>query len=198
MEPIRNVLEILKTRLNEHMRNLSSRMDDWVTLTSIVNHDGTTNRDAEGKVVLCLYNIEREHIVSTYNPTVGGDNRYAVVQPPIYVVLHVMFMANFAGSRYPEGLSAISQTISFFQQNPVLTHSVFPDLDRRVDKITIDMENLSPVDVNYIMGMIGTRYLPSVFYKLRMIPYASDAMSAVAYPARRGSVTGDPSGGGDQ
>lgn len=193
MDPIRNVMELLKTRLNGYLMNLSRRPDDWVTLTSIVNHDGTTNQECQDKIVLCIYNIVRESHISTYTPTVAADDRFAIVQPPIYIDLHVMFMANFSGANYAEGLSAISHVIAYFQQNPALTHANAPELVSTVDKILLEMESLSPVDVNYVMGMIGTRYLPSVFYKLRMIPYASNAMSAEAYPARRGSVVGGPS-----
>lgn len=193
MDPIRNILEILKTRLNEELRNLSQRPDDWVTLTSIVNHDGNINQECLDKVVLSIYNIVRENVISTYNPSIPAGGQYVTVQPPIYIDLHVMFMANFSGANYAEGLSAISRVIGYFQQQPVLTHDIAPQLSPNVDKIVLEMENLSAVDVNYIMGMMGTKYLPSVFYKLRMVPYASNAMSASVYPARRGSITGIPS-----
>jgi hypothetical protein len=55
-------------------------------------------------------------------------------------------------------------------------------LDPAFDKLTLEFENLSPVDVNYVMSMLGTRYLPSAFYKLRMIPFASTAMQGRTYP----------------
>jgi hypothetical protein len=54
--------------------------------------------------------------------------------------------------------------------------------------LTLDFENLTPVDVNYVMSMLGTRYLPSAFYKLRMIPFASIAMQARTYPVTSGGL----------
>ena len=55
--------------------------------------------------------------------------------------------------------------------------------DYRIDKLTLEMENLTPVDVNYVMGILGTKYLPSAFYKLRLLPFDSNAMWARTYGA---------------
>jgi hypothetical protein len=93
-----------------------------------------------------------------------------------------MFMANFTERTYQDGLAALSRLISYFQQTPVFTLQNAPDLSPQIDKLTLDFENLTPVDVNYVMSMLGTRYLPSAFYKLRMIPFTSTAMQARTYP----------------
>ena len=36
------------------------------------------------------------------------------------------------------------------------------------------------------MGLLGTKYLPSVYYKVRLLPFQADAMSGVV-PAAQGS-----------
>jgi hypothetical protein len=45
------------------------------------------------------------------------------------------------------------------------------------------------------MGMLGTKYLPCVFYKLRMLPFASTAMQARAYPVSGGGISETPQSG---
>jgi hypothetical protein len=46
------------------------------------------------------------------------------------------------------------------------------------------------------MGMLGTRYFPSAFYKLRVIPFASTAMHERVYPVTgAGLATSAPGGG---
>jgi hypothetical protein len=175
------------------MQNLDRRGDDWIVLTSIVDHDGTMNDAARDKVVMSVYNITREHTISTYTAAKPGVDAFAVVQPPLYIDLHLIFMANFAARNYSDGLSSISRLISYFQQTPWFNQANAPDLDPDIDKITMEFDSLSPVDVNYVMGMLGTNYLPSAFYKLRMIPFASSAMQARTYPARGGSVSEGPS-----
>ncbi|MEA3066482.1 MAG: hypothetical protein QOJ27_2943 [Sphingomonadales bacterium] len=109
-----------------------------------------------------------------------------------------MFMANFSAKNYPEGLEAISLVISFFQQNPCFTQSNAPDLGPEIDKITMEMSNLDASELNHVMGMLGTKYLPSVFYKLRMLPFASTAMQARTYPAAGNEVAEAPDGGSPQ
>jgi hypothetical protein len=76
----------------------------------------------------------------------------------------------------------LSRLIGFFQQTPYFSPVNAPALEPEINKLTLDFENLSAVDVNYVMAMLGTRYLPSAFYKLRMLPFASAAMQARAYP----------------
>jgi hypothetical protein len=192
MSSIRGVLEVIRRLANEYMQNLDRRGDDWVSLTSTVYHDGSVNDSTRDKVVMTLYNITRENIISSYSSAKAGADAYAIVQPPIYIDLHLVFMANFAAHNYSDGLSAISRIISFFQQNPWFTQANAPELPIEIDKITFEMSSLDPVEVNYVMGMLGTKYLPSVFYKLRMLPFASTAMRARTYPVAGGGISEEP------
>ncbi len=197
MSNLRNVLEVLCKASNEYLQNIDRRSDDWVVLSSIADHDGGINDAVRDRVVMTLYNITRENIVGSYNPTqksgAGSGDGVAIVKPPIYVNLHLMFMANFSEKSYADGLAAISGILSYFQQNPCFSQSNAPDLAPGVDRLTMDLENLSPVDVNYIMGMLGTKYLPSVFYKLRLLPFASSAMHARTYAVTGLGVVEAPS-----
>jgi len=104
-----------------------------------------------------------------------------VVGPPLYLDVHVMFMANFMEKNYSDGLAALSRLIGYFQQTPWFNRDNAPALDPEIDKLTLEFENLSPVDVNYVMGMLGTRYFPSAFYKMRMLSYNAPAMLGRAY-----------------
>lgn len=184
---IRNALETIAGLANSYLENLDRRGDAWISLTSLVDHNGTLNQSARDKIVMCVYNITREVTISTYSPTLSSGRKsdpaagLAVVSPPLYIDIHLMFMANFTEKNYSDGLAAISRLISYFQQTPYYDSSNAPMLVPAFDKLTLEFENLSPVDVNYVMSMLGTRYLPSAFYKLRMIPFASTAMQGRAY-----------------
>ncbi len=196
MDVIRDALSVVLNLVNAYMENLDQSGGAWVTMTSLVDHDGTLNQSARDKVVMIVYNITRETVFGTYQPTAaskppqGAGDSFAMVAPPLYVNVHLMFMANFSENTYPDGLAALSRVISFFQQNPYFNHNNAPALSPDIDKLTLEFENLSPVDVNYVMGMLGTRYLPSVFYKLRMLPFASTAMQGRAYAVAGAGVSG--------
>ena len=174
---IQTTLELIRQRLNEFFRNANPPEEDWVILSNIVDHAGQLYEPTRDKVVMFLANIQYETAISTYNRTtpIKGD-QYAVVAPPLYIDLFVLFLANFFDKNYREGLDMIARTISFFQQNPWFTHDNLPGLDPAIDKLSFEMTNLDVNGVNYLMGMVGTKYLPSVFYKVRMIPFVSDAI----------------------
>jgi hypothetical protein len=187
---IKRVLELIQKQLNGFLQNIDVPGDQWVVLSNVVNHEGHPYEDAQGKIVMFLANITHETTVSTYHSTAraksGGG--YVAVQPPLYIDLFVLFFANFYDRQYSEGLRMISRIVGFFQQNPIFTHDTMPDLDPSIDKLTIEMVNLDLVEINYLMGAVGAKYLPSVFYKLRMIPFDGGAMRAEV-PAARGVKT---------
>lgn len=185
-EVIQTTLELIRQKLNEFFRNADPKEDDWVILSNVVNSEGQPYEHAKDKVVMFLANIQHETTISTYNRTtpVNGD-QYALVAPPLYIDLFVLFFANFYDKNYAEGLGMISRTISFFQQNPWFTHDNLPGLDPIIDKLTFEMTNLDMTGLNYLMGLMGTKYLPSAFYKIRMIPFDSQAMQGQV-PAAQG------------
>lgn len=201
MDIIRNALETICGLANAYLENLDRRGDAWITLTSLVDHNGTLNQNARDKLVMCVYNITRETVISTYQRNVASDqaskpaDAFAIVQPPLYVDIHLMFMANFTEKNYSDGLAILSRLIGYFQQTPYFTRDNAPQLAPVIDKLTLEFENLSPVDVNYVMSMLGTRYLPSAFYKMRMIPFVSAAMAGRSYPVT-GAGTANPASRG--
>jgi len=194
LDIIRNALETICNLANAYLENIDRRGDEWIVLTSMVDHNGTLNQGARDKIVMSVYNITRETTISTYQTTMSsaqlkpsGDS-LAVVSPPLYIDIHLMFMANFMEKNYGDGLAALSRLIGYFQQTPYFNRDNAPALASDIDKLTLEFENLSPVDVNYVMGMLGTRYFPSAFYKLRMLPFTSTAMLSRAIPVSAPSL----------
>ncbi len=188
MDLLSNTLQTICDLANSYLNNIDPRQDAWIALTSMVDHDGSLNKGTRGKIVMAVYNITREAFASSYSPAllggagISGSTGLPIVAPPLYLDVHLMFMANFTEKTYPDGLAALSRLIGYFQQTPVFNLQNAPGLSPEIDQLTLDFENLSPVDVNYVMGMLGTRYLPSAFYQLRMIPFVSTAMQARTYP----------------
>ncbi len=189
MRKIEDALVRVRDKLNEFFRNIHSDTDDRVMLSNILDHENRFNSPTRDKLVMFLANITHENSISTYNRNVqvSGD-RYAVVAPPLYIDLHVLFLANYYDKNYVEGLGIISETISFFQQNPYFTHDNLPSLGPDIDKLTFEMVNLDITDLNYLMSLAGAKYLPSVFYKVRMLEFQSGAMQAEV-PAAQGVQT---------
>ncbi len=186
MTLIQDTLEAVTKRLNAYFQAVDPAIDDWAILSNIVDEDGQLTARTTNKIVVYVANIQQDTTISTWKPAVpSGANRYAVIQPPIYIQLYILFFANFSGPNYPRGLGMISQTIQFFQENPYFDHQNLPDLPSPIDKLAFEFTNLDAVDLNYLMGLAGVKYLPSVYYKVRILPFMSDAIQAQV-PAARG------------
>ena len=186
MSEIHATLEQVRTRLNEFIKASHPRPGDWVILSNIVDRDGSPYEAARDKLVMLLTNVRRETSIGTYNPNVPARaGSYAVTAPPLYIDLFVFLYANFAGSTYVEGLGILSDAISFFQRNPLFTRRNLPDLNPAIDKLAFEMTNLDTMELNHLVGMLGAHYLPSVYYKVRMIPFQSGAMIAEVPPVLR-------------
>lgn len=192
MANIRTTLEVICTAANEYLQNIDRRSDGWVLLSNLTDHGGAVHDAIRDKVVMALYNITRENTIGTFTAARPGPDGFAVVKPPIYVNLHLMFMANFSDQNYADGLAAISGVIAFFQQQPTFTQANAPGLPPDVEKVTLEMENLTPVDVNYIMSILGTKYLPAAFYKLRLLAFDSTAMQSRTYGVMGHGVSETP------
>lgn len=198
MNLIQNALELICERLNGYFRVADPAVEDWVILSNIVDQNGDAFEPARNKVVVYLANIQHDTTIGTWeaNKPVNA-NTYAVLQPPLYINLYLLFFANFSGLNYPQGLGMISRTIQFFQENPCFDHQNLPGLPRPIDKLAFEFTNLDAQGINYLMGLAGAKYLPSVYYKVRMIPFQSGAIQRQA-PAAQGYRLPDGTAGGQE
>ena len=185
-DSLRSTLTAVAGLANAYLENLGRRGDDWLVLTSPVDHDGKPNAVARDKIVMAVHNLTQETVLSTHAAVRPGGAAFATTAPPLYLDVHLVFVANFEPSKYADGLAALSRLIGFFQQTPVFTPQTMPGLAPEIDKIALQLENLDPADVRHVTDMLGVPYRPSVFYKLRMLPFTSAAIRSPADPVAPG------------
>lgn len=190
MSDIRTTLQAVCQRMNEFIRAAEPRPEDWVVLSNLVDPDGKPVEATRGKLVMFLAGIQKESLVSTYNGAVPAGEGFAIVPPPLYVDLYVLLLANFYDANYADGLGMISLAISFFQQYPSFTPVTLPGLPADVDRLSWEMTNLDPLNLSYLMGIAGVKYLPSAYYKVRLLPFQSGGMVAQASPVRGAQAPG--------
>jgi hypothetical protein len=190
---IRATLEAVRQRLNEFMQAAEPRPEEWVVLSNLVDPEGKAYDGARNRLVMFLANVQKETVISTATGVVpAGDRQYAIVAPPLYVNLHVLVFANFYDAGYAEGLGVLSLAIRFFQQNPSFTPASLPALPAGVDRLTWEMVTLDPAGLNYLMGMAGVKYLPSVFYKVRQVAFQGGAVQTRVPAVQRLQSPGNP------
>lgn len=178
MDLIGLTLELVRDKLNQYFNNLYLDNDERVIISNIVRQDGSLYEAAKDKLVIFLANMQTETTISTFSKDKQVEgNKYVSITPPVYLNLYVLFYANYSDANYRNGITMISSTIAFFQQNPVLTQNRLPGLDPSIDKLTFEMVNMNMAEHNYLMGLVGTKYLPSTLYKVRMLPFVGQTIT---------------------
>jgi hypothetical protein len=119
-----------------------------------------------------LVNIEEDRISKSPENYVRQDNNLIYKNPKIYLNLYALFAVNL--SSYPESLKRLSFIIQFFQYQNVFTPLGSPGLPAGIEKLILDLNTLSFQDMNNLWGILGSKYLPSVMYKIRMISISEE------------------------
>jgi hypothetical protein len=168
----------IAAQLNQSLRRNLQVGEDLVVVSNIVEQDGTLAQHVANKLVVSLVNIERDtlpHRGTAHSGTSLG--RMGQSPEPLYLNLLLMFAANFSGSNYVEALKFISATVAFFQGRPVLDHQSSPDLDSRIERLVLEIENLALSDLSNLWSILSGKYVPSVLYRVRMVAVDSSQIS---------------------
>lgn len=155
-------------QLNQALRRRFRIADDLVVLSNIHEQDGSVAAQIADKLVVSLVNVEKETVTMQRGAREVGALA-AVLRPPVSLNLSVMFSANFGSGNYTEALKLLSSCVAFFQARPVLDHANTPDLDARIDRLTLEIRNLDITELSNLWGILSGRYMPSVLYKVRML-----------------------------
>lgn len=168
-------------QLNQYLKRTFELSEDIVVLSNLLEQDGNVASHINNKLVICLVNIERDaRPVRQPNGYPPSAERSVISSPPIFLNLYVLVAAHFGAGNYPEALKFISNTIAFFQRSPMFDHQNTPELDPRIEKLILDIENLTIQDLSNLWGILSGKYLPSVLYKVRMVAVdAGDVKSQI-------------------
>jgi hypothetical protein len=158
----------ISSQLNQFMRRSFDLAEDVVVMSNILEQDGTLAPNINNKLVVSLVNVTKE-TTPVRSPQAGNLTKIATAPPPLFMNLYVMIAAHFSAGNYAESLKFLSNTVSFFQRQPMFDHQSTPDLDRRIDKLVLDIENLDTQDLSSLWGILSGKYLPSVLYRVRMV-----------------------------
>jgi hypothetical protein len=168
------------TEVNQHLMHVFDLNEDVVVVSNILDQDGTVTPHVNSKIVVSLVNIEKDNTPFQRQINNSTAMRSLVTNPPVHLNLYLMFSSNFNGNNYPEGLKFISNTIRYFQSKNTFDRQNSPAMDRQIDKLILNIENLSLNDLSNLWGVLSGKYLPSVLYKVRMITIDANAVKGQA------------------
>lgn len=169
----------LTRELNQSLRRGLAADQDLAVLCNPIGPDGQLVPQAQERLAVFLVHVERDS-ASGRAPARRGAGLTRLTQglPRVDLNLLVMFAANFGGANYAESLKLLSHTVAFFQSRPVFDAQNSPDLDRSLDRLQVELEDLGLTDLTNIWGMLGGHYLPSLMYRVRLLRIDAGALQA--------------------
>jgi hypothetical protein len=162
--------------------------ENLAVLSSLAHPDGTLPPGIENKIVISLINVEREPSANGSSwPLRSGPEGHGRVSPPLGLNLLLLVTASFGGN-YGEALKVLSNVMAFLQSKPMFNAQNSAAFPANMEKLSIELVNLSIHEVNNIWSILGAKYMPSIVYKVRML-VVQENWIAERIPTVTGPVT---------
>lgn len=185
---IHSTLSFLSNELNEYLKIKSNDLDTIRILMSNVaigTGTGTEIGIPDNHLGMSLINIEEERVFKEQRASItNNEGLIEKRNPEIKLNLYILISANYQDSvaselstDYLEGLKQLSYVISFFQAKNVFTKDNSPalsNLDSPLEKLVVELYSYNFEQLNNFWSVLGTHYMPSVLYKVRVITVQED------------------------
>jgi Pvc16 N-terminal domain len=162
-------MSFLLRELNTFLGTLYQTNEPPAVLSRLASPDGSTPIEIDNKLVVTLINMERDYAArSQQQPMTATGTSTWQTSTPLNLNLYFLLSASFQGN-YEVALQMLSSAIGFLQARPVFgpqDSALFP---RGLERLTVEMVNLTIGDLHNIWSCNGAKYLPSAFYKMRMV-----------------------------
>lgn len=169
---LHDALAAIAGELNRFLQSKHNITEEKVVMSSLVNVDGSIAIQEPDKIVLTLVNMEMDKTQSNiggYKQTPKGN--YSKVKAPVNINMTLLFSAYFTSENYLEGLKFIASVIAFFQsRSGVFTPQNTPAINGMVDRLQAELISLDSRELSNFWGIMGSKYLPSVIYKVKTLP----------------------------
>ncbi len=170
---IDSAVKFLSDEVNLYLKRRSSVVQ---VIPGSLTDDAGKWAVTEGAIGLSLVNVDEERTMRSQVPERVFRNGSHIVRPPeLKLNLQVVFAVRPKSglspttNAYVQSLRYLSFVLMYFQAHPVFTPDEYPALDARIEKLTVELLSYGPEQLNQMWAYIGTKYLPSVVYRVRMV-----------------------------
>lgn len=161
--------------------------ENKIVLSSIATDSGLVIPNKS--LGLSLINIEEERVHKEQRATFLNENgKTQNYNPELRLNLYILITSNFQdkliedpSDDYKEGLKQLSYVILFFQSKNVFTNDNSPllaSIDPNIQRIVVELYSYSFEQLYNFWSVVGTKYLPSVLYKVRMLRFQGGSVDA--------------------
>ncbi|MBF4471636.1 MULTISPECIES: DUF4255 domain-containing protein [Flavobacterium] len=178
------ILDKLCKKITTEIAVLNNGVAVSIELTNVATlNDGDNFIQEKSSMILSVVNIEEDKTLknqSLYKEYSGnGSSIEKYKKPAQNLILSLLFTSyNKDQAKYAEGLDKLEYIIKCLQYNNVFyydTTNLFEQTEvsenqaKSMNKIILDLVSLKPEHLNQMWSYLGSRYMPSVLYSMRMI-----------------------------
>jgi hypothetical protein len=173
------------------LEQLSRLIDPGQTIIDITNiatlNDGDEFLASKSPIVLSIVNIEEDKVQRNQSTYIKNSNDLTNIsrykQPSQNLILSLLFSSyNKDLSKYLDGIDKLKTIINYFQQHKTfyyknddsemiaydtfLTKTIIEK--ENYSKVTMEFVSLSMEQLNQMWSYLGSKYMPSGLYKMRL------------------------------
>ena len=160
-------IEFLAKQLNQHIKQTFGLSEDMVIVGRLKDENGSSPPQNENKLVLSLVNVTTDVSRPMYKKHVGFASAGMAESQPLFLHLDFLLTANF--SKELETVKFLTAGIRFFNDRSLFEPESDPSFPEGLNKITLEMYNLSLKELDSLWSAVGTNLIPSALYKIRVI-----------------------------
>jgi hypothetical protein len=159
-------------------------IDKPVILSNIVDQGNKLFRTGGDYIYMTLVNTEEETVgKSMLAYSKSPEDKLYTTNPEIKLNLYIQFAAfsdtALAPSAYERSLLLLDQVVFFFQYRSVFNNSQYPALmSSGIEKLVVEPVSLTFEQLNHLWATLGAKYMPSVIYKCRMLPFQEQVVAS--------------------
>ena len=127
----------------------------------------TAGNSLTGKAILSLVNIEEDRATRAPTNRVKTATEAHFKNPPFLLNFYVLFAIN--KPEYDDSLKWLGHIITLFQYQKRFDPVTHPNLDSRIEKLSIELYTMNFEQVNHLWSTLGGKYLPSALFKVRQV-----------------------------
>ncbi len=182
---IRTALEFVKKEVEAYMvmreQDPNYTVGNVVDLKSIMLPNGNLNITDTTHITVMLVGLDEERREGKRPQYIPADDKHFFrLNPPVELDLFVLFVAH--NKDYETALRDLSDVVSFFQANPCFDASKYPAINASVvtpdekpwqliERLSFSLHSLTFEQQNNLWAMLGSKYIPSVVYRMRMLTF---------------------------
>jgi len=182
---IHQALHYLADQLDGFLRARFDSHEQHAVVWGLGGTDAGAQAHIDNRLVLSLVNLERETLAGRSGTVARGDG-YAARSPALHLNLYVLLSASYPQD-YPQALRLLGMALAYFQARPLFDAHSGADFPRELERLQLELVNLSIQELNNLWAIMGAKYLPSAMYKLRLLTIQENWIDEVV-PAIQGTA----------